>query len=165
MIPRPMITTREAATGDVTKGHGGFTSDTQAFDAGRGRGLVVFFSRCAKMASVSAIFVCGLAVSTLRNRKPIRLRTSAMVLGEGHGSALSPWPSTVVGQRGTKRRGVLRMGVGKLAEDCRDLGTPVCPTLAAAAGRLGAQTKDACASLGPPEGTGMPSPPTDRFRL
>ena len=88
VITRPMITTREAATGDVTDRHCGFTIDTQAFDAGRGRGLLVFFSIFAKIASVSAIFFCGLALSTLRNRKPIRLSTSAMVLGEGNCSAL-----------------------------------------------------------------------------
>ena len=88
VITRPMIATREAATGDVTDGHGGFTIDTQACDAGRGRGLLGFFSIFAKIASVSAIFFCGLALTTVRNRKPIRLSTSAMVLGEGNCSAL-----------------------------------------------------------------------------
>src|SRR4030095_12201448 len=80
--------TREAAPGAVPKRPGGVTSDTQAFEAGRGRGLLVFFSICANMASVSAIFFCGWALRTLRTRKPIRLSPSAMVLGAGHGSAL-----------------------------------------------------------------------------
>src|SRR5512134_2678255 len=86
-----MITTREAATGDVTDRHSSFTIDTQAFDAGRGRGLMVFFLIFAKIASVSAIFFCGLALTTLRNRKPIRLSTSAIVLGEGNCSSPYPW--------------------------------------------------------------------------
>jgi hypothetical protein len=88
MIPRPMLTTREAAPGDVPKRPGGVTSATQAFEAGRGRGLLVFFSICANMASVSALFFCGWALRTLRHRKPIRLSPSAMGLGAGHGSAL-----------------------------------------------------------------------------
>ena len=51
------------------------------------------------------------------------------------------------------------MGFGKLTEDCRALGMLVFPTLAAAEGRLGAQTNDACAALGQPERNCMPSPP------
>ena len=69
------------------------------------------------------------------------------------------------GQRGTQRRGLLCVGFGKLAEDCRDLGRLIFPTLAAAAGRLGPQTHDAWASLGQPERHGLSSPPQDRFRL
>jgi hypothetical protein len=88
VITRPRLTTREAATGDVTDGHCGFTIDAPAFEAGRGRGFLVFFSILAKMASGSASFLCGLALTTLRNPKPSRLRTSAMVLGEGNCSAL-----------------------------------------------------------------------------
>ena len=42
----------------------------------------------SKMASVSLIFFWGLAFTTLRNRKPIRFKTSAMVLGEGNCSSL-----------------------------------------------------------------------------
>jgi hypothetical protein len=57
------------------------------------------------------------------------------------------------------------MGFGKLVEDCRALGMLVFPTLAAAEGRLGAQTNDPCASFGQPECNGLPSPPKDRFRL
>ena len=44
----------------------------------------------SKMVSVSGIFFWGLAFTTLRNRKPIRFKTSAMVLGEGNCSALYP---------------------------------------------------------------------------
>jgi hypothetical protein len=70
-----------------------------------------------------------------------------------------------VGERGTKRRVLWRMGCGTLAEDCRALGRLGVPTLAAAEGRLGAQTHDAGAALGQPERHCMPSPPKDRFRL
>ena len=88
VITRPMLATREAATGDLTDHLCGFTIATQAFNAGRGRGLLVFVSLFTNMAAVSAIFFCGLALTTLRNRKPIRWSPSAMGLGEGHGSAL-----------------------------------------------------------------------------
>jgi len=78
-----VITPREAAAGDGTDGHRGFTIEAQAFDAGPGCGFWVFFSICAKIASVAAIFFCGLALTTLRSRKPRRFSTSAIVLGEG----------------------------------------------------------------------------------
>ena len=88
VITRPVIAPREATAGDFTKSNGRFTIDTQTGDAGRGRCYLVFFSILAKIASVSAIFFCGLALTTLRNRKPMRLSTSAIVLGEGNCSAL-----------------------------------------------------------------------------
>ena len=88
MITRPVIAPREATAGYFAKSNGRFTIDPQTCDAGRGRCYLVFFSILAKIASVSAILFCGLALTTLRNRKPIRLSTSAMVLGEGNCSAL-----------------------------------------------------------------------------
>ena len=88
VITRSVIAPREATAGYFTKSNGSFTIDTQTCDVGRGRCYLVFFSILAKIASVSAILFCGLALTTLRNRKPIRLSTSAMVLGEGHCSAL-----------------------------------------------------------------------------
>src|SRR6266536_3601700 len=48
---------------------------------------LVFFSMLSKTGAVSLIFFCGLALSTLRNRKPMRLKTSAIVLGEGNWSS------------------------------------------------------------------------------
>jgi len=42
------------------------------------------------MASVSLLFFWGWALTPWRTRKPIRLRTAAMGLGEGPWSALSP---------------------------------------------------------------------------
>ena len=44
----------------------------------------IFYS----LVSVSLIFFWGLAFTTLRNRKPIRFNTAAMVLGEGNCSSL-----------------------------------------------------------------------------
>src|SRR2546425_778518 len=53
--------------------------------------LLIFFFMLSKIASVSLSFFCGLAFTTLRKRKPMRLSTSAIVLGEGSCSALYPW--------------------------------------------------------------------------
>src|SRR2546425_829349 len=80
VITRPVIAPREAAAGDIPDRHGGFTIDTQAFDVWRGRCLLVLFSILAQMASVSASFFCGVALTTLRSRKPRRLSPSAIVL-------------------------------------------------------------------------------------
>ena len=88
VITRPVIAPCEAPAGDVTKRNGRLTIDTETGDAGRGRCSLVFFSILAKIASVSAIFFCGLALTTLRHRKPRRWSTAAMVLGAGHGAAL-----------------------------------------------------------------------------
>jgi len=88
VVTGPVIAPRKTASGDVTDGHRGFTIDAQAFDTWRGCCLLVFFSIFAKIASVSASFFCGLAFITLRRRKPRRLSTSAIVLGEGNCSAL-----------------------------------------------------------------------------
>src|SRR4029450_2124062 len=47
-------------------------------------------SRKMRDNTVSLIFFWGLAFTTLRNRKPSRFNTSAMVLGEGNCSSLYP---------------------------------------------------------------------------
>ncbi len=52
--------------------------------------MVIFFLILSKIAAVSLLFFWGLAFTTLRHRKPIRFKTSAMVLGEGNCSALYP---------------------------------------------------------------------------
>jgi len=82
-----VVATGEAAAGKLADLYGGFTIDTPSFDATRCYRLGVFFLILSKMASVSGIFFWGLAFTTLRSRKPIRLSTSAMVLGAGN------WPS------------------------------------------------------------------------
>jgi hypothetical protein len=46
----------------------GFTVHAQAFDLRRVLSRVVFFFILSKMASVSLIFFCGLALSTVRKR-------------------------------------------------------------------------------------------------
>ena len=46
----------------------GFTVHAQPFDPWSVLARVVFFLRLAKMASVSGIFFCGLALMTLRKR-------------------------------------------------------------------------------------------------
>src|SRR5512145_345951 len=89
MITGPVIAPRVAPPGHITQQHPGFAIDAHAFDVVRGHRLV-FFSMLSKMASVSAIFFCGLAFTTLRSRKPRRLSTSAIVLGEGNWSV--PYP-------------------------------------------------------------------------
>src|SRR4029453_17475214 len=53
-----------------------------------GRGHLFFI--LSKMASVSLIFFWGLALTTLRNRKPLRLSTPAIVLGVGKSSSRYP---------------------------------------------------------------------------
>src|SRR5215467_1966121 len=78
-----------------TDGSWGLTSAAEVFAVWRGRDCLVFFVLYAHIASVSAIFLCGLALTTWRNRQPLRLSPSAMGLGAGHGLALSPWRSSV----------------------------------------------------------------------
>jgi hypothetical protein len=57
-------------------------------DASRGRGVGIFFLLLSKIASVSLIFFGGLALPTLRRRKPMRLSPSAIVEGAGSWSFL-----------------------------------------------------------------------------
>src|SRR4029434_8450365 len=87
VIARLIIAPREATTRDLADVDGRFTINAQAFDGSRCRRFLVFFSMLSKMASVSLILFCGLALTTLRSRKPMRLRTSAIVLGEGNWSS------------------------------------------------------------------------------
>src|SRR6516225_6753096 len=82
-----VVSSGDTATGKLADLHCGFTIHTPAFDISRGEGLRIFFLTLSKMASVSGIFFWGLALTTLRSRKPRRLRTSAMVLGEGNWSS------------------------------------------------------------------------------
>src|SRR5262249_11207907 len=89
MVTGPVISPRVAPAGHIAQQHCGFAIDAHTFDVGRSRCLV-FFLIFSKMASVSAIFFCGLAFTTLRSRKPSRLSTAAIVLGEGNWSV--PYP-------------------------------------------------------------------------
>src|SRR5262249_55325525 len=91
VIPGLVITTREPPAGDIPNRHGRFTIEAQPFDPLHCRRLVVFFSILSKIASVSGIFFCGLAFTTLRSRNPMRLSTSAIVEGEGNWASLYPW--------------------------------------------------------------------------
>src|ERR1043166_1583192 len=91
MITGLVIAPRQPPAGDIPDMHGRFTIDAQPFDLLRGNRLLVFFSILSKMASVAAIFFCGLALITLRSRKPRRLSTTAMVLGEGNWASPYPW--------------------------------------------------------------------------
>src|SRR5919199_5031394 len=89
MITGPVIAPRVAAPRYIAQQHCRFAIHAHTFDVLRDRRLV-FFSIFSKMASVSAIFFWGLAFTTLRSRKPIRLSTAAIVLGEGNWSV--PYP-------------------------------------------------------------------------
>src|SRR5215831_3747159 len=73
---------------DPANGYRRFTIDAQALDPSRCRGVGILFLMLAKIASVSLIFFCGLALITLRRRKPRRLSTAAIVEGAGSWSSL-----------------------------------------------------------------------------
>jgi len=94
VLTRPRSAAREAAPGDGTDGPGGCPSAPHACEAGRGRGVLGFFAIGAHMAAVSARFFGGVALTTLRTRKPLRGSPSARGLGEGRGSALEPGAAT-----------------------------------------------------------------------
>lgn len=68
--------------------HRRFTIDAQALDPSRCRGVGILFLMLSKIASVSLIFFCGLALTTLRRRKPMRFSTAAIVEGAGSWSSL-----------------------------------------------------------------------------
>src|SRR5262245_61786775 len=86
-----VLTPGEAAAGHIAARHRRCASEAHAFARVRGCRCLVFFSMLANIAAVWAIFFGGLAVTTLRSQKPIRLRTSAMGRGEGNGSSPEPW--------------------------------------------------------------------------
>lgn len=90
MITGWVIAPGQTASGDLTNGYGGFTIDAQTCDVARCYGFGVFFARLANMASVAAIFFCGLALTTFRSRKPLRWSTAAIVDGAGSGSLRYP---------------------------------------------------------------------------
>jgi hypothetical protein len=173
VLTRPVIAPREAAAGDLTDRHRGCTIDTQAFDGWRGRCRLVFFSLLAHMASVSAIFFCGVALTTWRRRKPRRLSTSAIVLGEGHGSFSSPWALTASSAALAVSR--VEASVVRHGGSCCAGASASRPSASAASGSCSSQrvrllqadcaptTREARASLGTPHGN-RPTPPTeDRF--
>src|SRR5215831_8213148 len=91
LITCAVLTPGEAAAGHIAALHRRFASDAHAFARVRCCRFLVFFSMLANIAAVWAIFFGGLAVTTLRSQKPIRLRTSAMGRGEGNGSSPEPW--------------------------------------------------------------------------
>src|SRR5207245_3977964 len=93
--PHSMITGLVVAAGETPARiraalHRRLTIDTPSFDASCCDGVRGFFLLLSKMASVSLRFFWGFALTTLRSRKPRRLRTAAMGLGEGNGAA--PYP-------------------------------------------------------------------------
>ncbi len=90
VVTGPVVASRHPATGTIAHLHRRFTSDTPAFDARRCQGLGICFLLWSQSASVSLLFLCGLACTTLRKRSPRRWRPAAMVRGEGKGSSLSP---------------------------------------------------------------------------
>ena len=93
------------------------------------------------LASVSLRFLWGLALTTLRNRKPMRLRTSAIVRGEGKSSRTIPLRSERLqgrcgsqprgGQARAKRRGLWRMRSGELTQRVSHLRRRLFPAFAA----------------------------------
>ena len=87
MITGVVITPGETTARQVANEHRRFTIDTQAFDVARFVRLGIFFFMLSKMASVSLIFFWGLALTTFRQRNPMRLSTWAMVLGAGSWAA------------------------------------------------------------------------------
>ena len=91
VVTRLGIAPRPAPSDAIPNGHWGFTSETQACDVVPWHGFVGFFARLVHMASVSAIFFWGLALTTVRSRNPIRWRTTAIVEGAGSGSWQYPW--------------------------------------------------------------------------
>src|SRR5262245_25076750 len=91
MITGLVIAPSKPPAGDIPDMHGRLPIDAQPFDLRPCHRLLVFFSILAKMASVSALFFGGLALITWRSRKPRRLSTTAMVLGEGNWSSPYPW--------------------------------------------------------------------------
>ena len=169
VIPGRGITPREAPVGSLTARHGCFPLDAQPCAPLRGGRLVVFFSMGAPRASVSAIVFCGVALLTVRRRKPRRLRPAAIVLGEG------PWssPSLCVlkaaradravrrgeGQGRAQRWGLLRVRFSHLAPGVRGLGLRVFPRLATAEGRWRPETPDPRTSLRTPSCNGPTAPP------
>jgi hypothetical protein len=61
-----------------------FAIDAQALDPSRCYGVGILFLMLAKIAAVSLIFLCGLALTTLRKRNPMRFSTAAIVEGAGN---------------------------------------------------------------------------------
>src|SRR4030095_12374947 len=129
----------------------------------------------SKMASVSWSFLWGLAFTTWRNRKPMRVTPSAMVLGAGNCSALSPCSRSAfpaawavsrvevklvrnVGACGPGARVWWRGRPGELTQRCSHLRMPLCPAFAAPEGCLSPQTKAPSASLRQTPGHGLASP-------
>jgi len=69
-----------------------------------------------------------------------------------------------VGQTRTKRRVLLRMGVGELTQRFSDLRMPLFPAFAPTEGRLRTETHDASASLGQAQRYRLASPTNKGFR-
>ena len=127
----------------------------------------------SQLASVSLRFLWGLALTTLRNRKPMRLRTSAIVRGEGRLRTIPLRSERRQGRCGSqprggqaraKRRGLWRMRSGELTQRVSHLRRRLFPAFAATAGRLRTETKDASASLGQAKRHRLAAPTKDGFR-
>ena len=68
VVTGSVVASRHPATGKIAHLHRRFPIDTPAFDACRCQGVGLFFLLWSKSASVSLIFFCGLAFTTLRKR-------------------------------------------------------------------------------------------------
>ena len=88
VITSLVITPSHTAARKLPNVYRRFTIDAQALDPSRCRGVSLFFLMLAKIASVSLIFFWGLALTTLRRRKPMRFSTAAIVEGAGSWSSL-----------------------------------------------------------------------------
>ena len=88
VIASLVIAPSHTATRKLPNVHRRFTIDAQALDPSRCRSISILFLMLAKIASVSLIFFCGLALTTLRRRKPMRFSTAAIVEGAGSWSSL-----------------------------------------------------------------------------
>ena len=80
----------DTAARTLPKVLGRLTIDAQAMDTSCGQGVGLLFVMLAKIASISLLCFCGLALTTWRRRIPLRLSPAALVEGADSGSLRTP---------------------------------------------------------------------------